>query len=454
MKIVIIGAGSMAFTPALLGGFSGDKRYAGATIGLVDVNEQALDIVNRLARRVSDELDLHWIVEASTQRRDVLAGADIVTTAIGVGGLNAWALDVKIPARYGFIQPVGDTSGPGGLGRALRHIPVLVEVARDMESRCPQATLYNFSNPLTVITQAVNKLSKVRCVGLCIGVDLTWNHLCRLIGVDKARTSIVAGGINHCHWILEMRVDGQDAFPLLSATLDELDGDPSAMARLRGKYAALADRPLEPFKGAEPICTALYRQLGYYPGPGDYHVSEFFPQFIRSTLKERAADFNAKALEGCQKTYPELMRKMTAMADMRLPLGEETFGKELAWEHTQLLDILVSQQDNLGRVFYVNIPNCGYVHNLPEGTVVETPVRVDAGGLHPFALGDLPLPILPALALKVSSLDLIIEAAMEGSRRKAVQAFTNDPYCTDLEAGARMVNELIEAELPYLPAFR
>jgi alpha-galactosidase len=455
MKIVIIGAGSMAFTPALLGGFSGDKRYRGATIGLGDVNAEALEIIERLARRVSEEFDLHWMVQASTKRRDVLAGADIVTTAIGVGGLRAWELDVQIPAQHGFIQPVADTSGPGGLGRALRHIPVLVGIARDMEALCPQATLYNFSNPLTVITQAVNKLSKVRCIGLCIGVDLTWNHLCRVLGVDKARTSIVAGGINHCHWILDLRLDGEDAFPVLSAALDEVDGNPEAMSALRRKYAALGERPLEPFKGAEPVCTALYRQLGYYPGPGDFHVVEFLPQFTPLALQGRSeAEFNGAALAGCQRTYPELMRKMTAMAERRMPLKEETFGKELAWEHTQLLDILASQQDNLGKVFYVNLPNRGYVHNLPEGAVVETPVRVDAGGLHPFALGDLPLPILSILARKVATLDLIIEAAMEGSRRKAMQAFINDPYCTDMAVGARMVNDLIDAELAYLPAFR
>ena len=454
MKIVIIGAGSMAFTPALLGGFSGEKRYRGATLGLVDVNEQALDVIRRLARRVSDEGDLNWAIEASTERRDVLAGADIVTTAIGVGGLGAWALDVDIPAKYGYIQPVGDTSGPGGLGRALRHIPVLVEIAQDMQTLCPQATLYNFSNPLTVITQAVNTLTRVRCVGLCIGVDLTWSHLCRVMGLEKKRTSLIAGGINHCHWILDLRVDGQDALPILSATLDELDGDPRAMARLRGKYAALADRPQEPFKGAEPICTTLYRQLGYYPGPGDYHVAEFFPQLIPSHLARYPGGLQGEALKGCQSSYPELMRKMTAMADYRMPLDEETFGRELAWEHTQLLDILASQQDNLGHTFYVNIPNRGYVHNLPEGTVVETPVLVDAAGLHPYALGDLPLPIVPTLVHRVASLDLIIEAAMEGSRTRAVQAFANDPYCTDMATGAHMVNALIDAELAYLPRFR
>ncbi|MBI1940843.1 MAG: hypothetical protein HYS33_04970, partial [Acidobacteria bacterium] len=125
-----------------------------------------------------------------------------------------------------------------------------------------------------------------------------------------------------------------------------------------------------------------------------------------------------------------------------------------AWEHTQFLDILVSQQDNLGLVFYVNIPNGGYIHNLPEGMVVEVPAKVDAAGLHPFALGDLPDSITPVLAHKLASLDLIIEAAMEGSRYKAIQAFLNDPHCTDMDAGARLVNELIDTQLQYLPRFQ
>lgn len=454
MKIVIIGAGSMAFAPALLGGFSGDRRYQGATIALVDVNEEALEIIQRLAQRLSDERDLRWKIAASTERRDVLADADIVTAAIGVGGMDAFRLDLEIPSRYGCVQPVGDTTGPGGLARALRHIPVLVGIARDMEQLCPHATFYNFTNPLTVLVQAVSKLTRIRCIGLCIGVDLTWDHLCHVLGVEKSRTSIVAGGLNHCHWILDLRLDGQDAFPILDAALDEMEGNPEAMARLQRRYAALASRPQEPFKGKEPLCTALYRQLGYYPGPGDWHVAEFFPQFIQSTPEQRARfDFDQGYLKHIAEAHPAMLRKMADMAYYRSPLDEAIFGKELAWEHTQLTDILAAQADDLGQVFYVNIPNRGYIHNLPEGVVVEVPARADAGGIHPFALGDLPLSVLAPLARKAAALDLTIEAALEGSRRKAVQAYLHDPYCTDVESGARLVNELIDAQLPYLPAF-
>ncbi len=427
MNIVIIGAGSVAFTPALVSGFGVDRRYQGSTIGLVDVDEGALDLVVRFAQRVSDELHLDWQIEASTDRREVLPGADVVTTAIGVGGLDAWVQDVEIPRKYGIIQPVGDTSGPGGLARALRHIPVLIEVAQDMERLCPEATLYNFTNPLTVLTQAVNARTAIHCVGLCVGPELTWGHLCRVLGVMREQTSAVIGGINHCHWVLDLRVEGQDGMSMLRAALAEGEA-------------------------GQPLCAALFRWFGAYPGPGDGHVAEFYPQLIAPLLKDADA-FHGSAIRHVRGTYPVLREKMIAIAEGRLPIDASSFAKELAWEHTQLLDLLVSQQDDLGQVFYVNLPNQGYIHNLADDVAVEIPARVDAGGVHPFALGDLPLPVLPMMLHKLSSLELIIEAALEGSRDKAVQAFLNDPYCTDIEAGTRLVHELIDAQSAYLPRF-
>ena len=445
MKIVIIGAGSVAFTPAILSGLGADKRFAKATIGLVDVNEEALDLIMSFARRVSQEFNLDWKIVASTDRRSVLSGADAVTTSVGVGGLSAWQVDLDMPFKYGIIQPVGDTSGPGGLARALRHIPVHVQIAKDMEELCPAATLYNFTNPLTVMTQAITQLTKIRCIGLCIGPDLTWDHLCRVCGVEKQHTSAVIGGINHCYWVIDFRIKGEDAFPLLRAALEDID-------KFRWKHGGVVERPQEPTP-AQPLCTRLFRHFGAYPGPGDGHVSEFYPQLMRSLIN-KVEDFQGEAIKYVYHSYPVLWEKMKEIGKKGAPIDTEAFAKELAWEHTQFLDILVSQQDNLGRVFYVNIPNRGYIHNLPDDLVVEVPATVDAAGLHPFALGDLPASIIPMMAHKLASLCLIIEAAMEGSREKAVQAFLNDPHCTDIDSGTRLVNELIDAELDYLPNFK
>jgi alpha-galactosidase len=457
MKIVIIGAGSVAFTPAILSGFSVDRRYAGAILGFVDPNEEAPNLASRFARRISTEFDLDWTIEASTKRQDVLPGADVVTTSIGAGGLEAWIQDVEIPYKYGILQPVGDTSGPGGLGRALRHVPILVEIGLDMEKFCPSAILYNFTNPLTVLTQAVNQRTRTRCIGLCIGVDLTWNHICRLVGVEKERSAILAGGINHCHWIYNFHLrdsDGAliDGMPVLAAALDEMEGNPLTMERFRSKYGHLTRRPQEP-NASQPLCTALFRQFGAYPGPGDGHVGEFYPQLMRPLITDPAS-FQGSAIRYVQQSYPVLTRKMEEIALEGAPIEAESFARELAWEHTQLLDILVSQQDVLGQTFYVNVPNRGYVSNLPEGAVLEIPAVVDASGVHPVTLGDLPKAVTPSLAHKLASLDLIIEAALEGSPKKAVQALVNDPHCTDLSTAEKIVGELIQQEIRYLPRFR
>jgi alpha-galactosidase len=451
MKIVIVGAGSVAFAPAILSGLCSDRRYAGATIGLIDIDKSALQLVGAFASRISKEFGQNWTVETSTNRRDVLPGADIVTTSIGVGGVEAWQMDLDIPYKYGVIQPVGDTSGPGGLARALRHIPVHVEIARDMEELCPKATLYNFTNPLTVITQAINSLTNVRCIGLCIGPDLTWSHLCRVVGVEKQHTTATIGGINHCHWITDFRIGGRDAFPLLAAALDELQGNPRKAEEFRAQFGGLVKRPQEP-SAAEPLCTRLFRKFGAYPGPGDGHVAEFFPQLMPGLIAD-VEHYQGEAIKHVYQSYPKLREKMMAIGTQDAPIDAEDFARELSWEHTQFLEILVAQQDDLGQLFHVNIPNKGYIHNLPDGAVVEVPAKVDRAGLHPFALGDLPDAIVPVLTHKLASLKLIIEAAMEGSREKAVQAFLNDPHCTDIDRGVALVNELIDAQAAYLPRF-
>jgi len=452
MKIVIVGAGSVAFTPAILSGFCVDPRYKGGTIGLIDINQETLELVRDYTMRVSQEFSLDWQVEASVERRDVLKDADVVTASIGVGGLTAWELDVDIPYKYGIVQPVGDTSGPGGLGRALRHIPVLVGIAKDMEDLCPKATFYNFTNPLTILTQAVNKLTSIKCIGLCIGPDLTWNHLCRVVGVDKQDTSAIIGGINHCHWLYDFRINGEDGIPVVRAAFDALDGNPAEMEKFRKMYDALNTRPQEPH-GRQPLCVSLFRHFDAYPGPGDGHVAEFYPQLIQATIPNRET-FQGGAIRNVKKTYPPLTQKMIDIARNNAPIDARSFAEEMYWEHTQLLDIMVSEQDNLGQTFYVNLPNRGIITNLPPDVVVEIPATVDRAGIHPFALGDLPKSVAPTLMHKVSSLDLIIEAAMEGSRRKAVQAMINDPHFTSIELAEQVVNDLINCELAYLPNFQ
>jgi alpha-galactosidase len=274
-----------------------------------------------------------------------------------------------------------------------------------------------------------------------------------VVGVDKQDTSVLIGGINHCHWVYDFRIRGDDAMPVLRAALDELDGNQSEMAKFRKMYEALNKRPQEP-QHNQPLCANLFRQFDAYPGPGDGHVAEFFPQLMRPYIRE-LDNYQGEAIKNVKRTYPPLTDRMIEIAKGNQPLDDAAqLAKDMTWDQTQLLDILASERDNLGKTLYVNLPNRGMISNLPDDVVVEIPATVDRAGIHPFALGDLPKAVVPTLEHKVSSLDLIIEAAMEGSRKKAIQAMINDPHFTDISVAEKVVNELIDCELEYLPNFQ
>src|SRR3954451_3927136 len=183
IKVVISGAGSTVFTPGLIADMVNSEHLHDASVALVDIDPLAVDVMTRLAQRMGRERGVALKIEGTTDRRKVLAGADFVTTTIAVGGVRGWEHDVRIPERYGIYQTVGDSVGPGGVFRALRHVPELVAIARDMEELCPDAWLFNYTNPLTALVRAVQKTTRVKCVGLCHGILTTRELIARDLGV-------------------------------------------------------------------------------------------------------------------------------------------------------------------------------------------------------------------------------------------------------------------------------
>jgi alpha-galactosidase len=402
-------------------------------------------------RRLVVERDLRIRVSASTERREVLANSDAVTATIAVGGLEAWRVDVDVPARYGCIQPVGDTAGPGGLGRGLRHIPELVAIAEDMADLCPSALLCNYTNPMTALTRAVVKHTPVKCVGLCIGPELTWRHLSSFLDLPMEETTAHIAGINHCHWVLQFSRNGEDLFPRVASRLAELRAEAVASG---GDDSA---RATDPFAGApQPLSFGLWEHFGCYPGPGDSHVSEFFPQFIHGP--GRAAELGLKDGNACTRScreHPERFEQMRQQAFGEAPLDEEMFGEDNAYgEESQLKAILTGLRDERPVSMWANVTNNGTISNLPGEVVVEVPCTVTPAGVQPVPVGPLPSCVAAPLARTSENLEVLIDAALAGSREQAVQAYLNDPYCADFVTAPELVNELIDTLLPWLPKFR
>ena len=441
-KFVLIGAGSMAFSQALITAIGGSKSFRGSTIALVDINEESLDTMQKLTSRLTKEMDWDLNVEYSTDRTEVLSGADVISVTIAVGGDEAYQRDILIPSKYGYVQGVGDTTGIAGVARALRHVPVMVEIADDVSKFCPGARFYNFTNPLTILTRAINKLTPIPCTGLCIGVELTRKDFCGFIGEDPQGTTCYAAGINHLHFLLDIRKNGRDIYEIGRKKARDIFSDENK----RKEYIASG--------GITPFNVQLFDALGYYPGPMDHHISEFFPQFTASNdTQHEEFPYDQAYYRGVMENHPKLMRQYKDMANGLSPLNTEAFSRETALEETQLTEIEAALESPAARLFHLNIPNAGYIRNLPDGVVVEVPVYVDSAGYHPVCVGDLPGQCIPTIARNALIHDLIIEASMEGSFDKALAAFVNDPNCNDIPTAKKCLKELIDANIAYLPRF-
>lgn len=441
MKIVIIGAGSTVFTPGLVADLTGSAHLSGATVALVDINPDAAETMARYALRVARERGVGLRVEYATDRRDVLAGADFVTVTIAVGGVRAWERDVRIPEAHGVWQTVGDSVGPGGVFRALRHVPELVAIARDMEELCPNAWLFNYTNPLTPLVRAVQKTSPIKVSGLCHGVLHTREDIAHVLGIPHAELSLTAAGLNHLAWVLDLRHDGQDFYPRFRELV-------------RGWLASPPPPSDDPYEGFQEVSARLTEIYGYYPSPGDRHVAEFFPFFLRQTENglaygtQSGLDETNRVLASRDERWDRIVAQAAGRAELDRALFDE------AREGERVVSII--EAITTGRPLLelaVNVRNDGLIPNLPRDAVVEVPGLIDGRGVHGVAVGPLPEGIANILGARVRQQELSIDAALSGDRTLALQALLADPLVPSLETAESMLEDAINANAAYLPHF-
>jgi alpha-galactosidase len=424
--IILIGAGSVKFTQGLLADLI--KSSTPWKLGLVDTDPRALETAEALARRMVQAKQSDISVEASTDRCDLLPGAHVVVTTIGVGGRRAWEEDVFIPRKYGVYQPVGDTAMAGGVSRAMRMVPAMVDIARDVLKLCPQALFFNYANPMTVNCWSVRKATGAKIVGLCIGVHGIAENLARIIGVPSAEVTALAAGLNHFTWIYDLRWKGQDAWPMLRDRLRENPG-------VGGKF-----------------CEWLFHSYGAFPAVGDGHVMEFFP--------ERFPDGNCFGrplgregnFEGIIERDDATYANMQAQARGEIPLDESVF-QRASGEHTKLLEILRSIAEDGRGMYFANLPNLGAVPNLPNEAVLELTAVATSRGLRAIQIPDFPDTLAAPLIRKIAAASLTVDAALTGSRKLFVEALLADGSMNDPSTAEKLADELLMAHKQYLPQF-
>jgi alpha-galactosidase len=431
-KIALIGAGSIVFSTTLLNDMLATPALSSGEFALMDLNQAKLQRVENYIRRLIGKEGLGAKVWSTTDRREALKGADYVITTFQVGGMDAFQIDYEIPKKYGVDVCVGQCVGPGGVFRALRSIPVIVELARDMEELCPRAYLLNYVNPMAMLCLAVGLASKVRFVGLCHGVQTTLDLLARYAGVRKEEIEYLAAGINHMAWFLKLEKGGKDLYPAILANLEK----PEYLVneKVRGEVA---------------------RHFGYFCTESSGHLSDYLPWFRKSeaALKLYCDQSGLGGESGFSYAFGRMMEDKYGQTDY---LQYES-GK-LAPRSVEYCSYILEALE-AGKLFRFNgnVRNDGYITNLPGEACVEVPVFADRLGLHPSQVGRLPLPLAAMNQSNITVQRLGAEAALTGDPELAVAAIAMDPLTSavlTLKEIREMTIAMFEGEAKYLSHFR
>jgi len=425
-KIAFIGAGSVVFARTLLTDILLIPELSDSSIALMDINEERLELITGLAKRLVEENKWPASVTSTTNRREALDGADYVIVMIQVGGLDAYKIDVEIPRRFGIDQTVGDTLGPGGVFRAMRTIPVLADICWDIEELCPNAVLINYSNPMAMNCWGISLASDiVQSVGLCHSVQGTAWQIAQYVGIPYEELSYWCAGINHMSWYLTLEHNGEDVYPALRRAME----DPDIFAKDRVRFE-------------------IMRHFGYFVTESTHHMSEYVPYFRRTPeMAERWTNPRWDYFEICSQNWESFYSKIRAQINGTEPIGDAKPSHEYASQ------IIYAHHTGIPCRINGSVPNIDLISNLPYGCSVEVPILVDRAGLHPCSVGELPPQLAALNSSNIWVQRLAVEAAFERSKQKAFQAVALDPLTSSLLELAdikKMVDEMWEAERQWL----
>ena len=442
-KITLMGAGSLTFTPSLLKGLalSDLAEDTSLTIALMDINPEVLDLMYKVGVKLAESFKEKGKakglkIEKYLDRKPALEHADFVIITIGVGGVKATHVDVEAARKYGVEIAIGDTVGPSGVMRALRHVPVLLDIAEDMEDLCPDAYMFNYSNPLTPLTRVVQRETRVKAYGLCTCPYGLKPALARYFDVSPDEVEVYAGGLNHLNWILDFTVKGEPGYPLLEEKLAK-EGIPD--------------------RGYDALAFKLYRIFGLLPGvPCQGHVAEFFPHlFIHKDAMEKygITRFPEHTIYDYRNRAP-FENLLKAVASGEKPVDELLRMKGLEEEGIGVVSLMEALALDKKLLYPgINVPNSGVIPNLPSWGVVEAPAHVDASGVHPLNLGPLPKALAGILTQRLAQYEVTIDAALTGDRSLALQALLMDGYVRSVDVAEKLLEDMLEMERKWLPAY-
>ena len=434
-KITFMGAGSTIFAKNVLGDSMMTPALEESTIALYDIDAKRLNESYLMLSAISNNLGNKAKIErycGVENRKDALRGANYVVNAIQVGGYEPCTVtDFEIPKKYGLRQTIADTLGIGGIFRALRTIPVMMDFAHDMEEVCPDAWFLNYTNPMAMLTGAMLRYTGIKTVGLCHSVQICASTLMKDVGMEEQYDDQVQGkiaGINHQAWLLEISKNGKDLYP-----------------EIKRRAAALTE------KHNDMVRLEIMKRFGYYVTESSEHNAEYMPFFIKDKYPELIDRFNIPLDE-----YPR--RCIRQIAEWEQRRDELTKDPHLTHARTYEYASYIMEAMETNKAYKIggNVLNNGLITNLPRNACVEVPCLVDASGIMPCYIGDLPEQCAAMNRTNINVQLLTIEAAMTRKKERIYQAAMMDPHLQSelsIDDIVHLCDDLIAAHEGWLPKY-
>ncbi len=435
-RIAFIGAGSLGFTRGLVRDILTFETLRDAELVLVDIDPERLEFARRAVQSIVDRGEYPAKVIATADRAVALKGADAVLCTILAGGVDVWQHDILIPKKFGVDTNVGDTRGPSGIFRALRTIPVMLDIVADMEKYCPDAILLNYTNPMAMLCRAMQRQSTVQVTGLCHSVQGTAGMLAKWIGAPMSEIDYVCAGINHQAFYVQYNWKGQDAYPLLR----------KAVAKKK-------------IYNAEIVRNEMFLALGYYVTESSGHNSEYNAWFRkRPELIEKycinGTNWNPGEYAFILKSYRRREKKWRKDVHDWFAKGAPM---SLERGHEYAASIINARMGGDPFEFNGNVPNTGLIDNVPQDACVEVPVVANRRGFNAIHVGPLPAQCAALVNTSVAIEEMAVEAALTGDPTMVYHAICYDPLTSavlDLREIKKMTQQMLRKNRDYLPQFK
>ena len=434
-RITFIGAGSFGFTRNLVKDVLTFPNLKDATLVLMDIDKERLEFARKAVQRIIDAGKYPAKIKVTMDRKEALKGADAVLCTILAGDVHVWRHDIEIPKKYGVDINIGDTRGPSGIFRALRTIPVMLDICRDMEKLCPDAILLNYTNPMAMLCRAMQRKTSIKVTGLCHSVQGIAEMLAKWIGADMKDITYLCAGINHQAWYLKYEKNRRDAYPLIR----------KAMAK-------------KEIYNQEIVLNEMFLHLDYYVTESSGHNSEYNWWFRkRPDLIEKycthGTGWNPGVYAYIVNYY--LSREKTWKKDTKDWLAQKKISLERGLEYAA--SIINAYLGGEPFEFNGNVPNTGLITNLPPDACVEVPVVANRRGFNAIHVGALPPQCAALNNISVAVEEMAVEGCLTGDTRLVFQAIAYDPLTASVLSLAeikKMVAEMFAKNRPYLPHFK